>query len=106
MKRTGYLSVFASVLLLLASCGSKTENNDWQQKMKQAAELGTVQYTVQKVISNSDESWQLFGNRKILFSFKAIIKAGVDMEKFNPELVTISENKNQHTKSIQPVKLK
>lgn len=100
MKRTGYLSVFASVLLLLASCGSKTENNDWQQKMKQAAELGTVQYTVQKVISNSDESWQLFGNRKILFSFKAIIKAGVDMEKFNPELVTISENKNQHTKSI------
>lgn len=100
MKRTIYLSVFASVLLLLASCGNKTENNDWQQKMKQAAELGTVQYTVQKVISNSDESWQLFGNRKILFSFKAIIKAGVDMEKFNPELVSISENKNQHTKSI------
>ena len=100
MKRTIYLSVFASVLLLLASCSNKTENNDWQQKMKQAAELGTVQYTVQKVISNSDESWQLFGNRKILFSFKAIIKAGVDMEKFNPELVSISENKNQHTKSI------
>lgn len=100
MKRTFSLSVFASLLLLLASCGNKTENNDWQQKMKQAAELGTVQYTVQKVISNSDESWQLFGSRKVLFSFKAIIKAGVDMEKFNPELVSISENNNQHTKSI------
>ena len=100
MKKTWILSVFAALLFLLASCETKTENNDWQQKLKQAAELGTVQYTVQKVISNSDESWQLLGNRKVLFSFKAIIKAGIDMEKFNPELVSISENKNQKTKSI------
>ena len=100
MKKTWAISVFTALLFLLASCGTKTESNDWQQKLRQAAELGTVQYTVQKVISNSDESWQLLGNRKVLFSFKAIIKAGIDMEKFNPELVSISENKNQKTRSI------
>ena len=68
--------------------------------MKQAAELGTVQYTVQKVVSNNDESWKIFGDRKILFSFKAVIKAGIDMEKFDPKSVRVSENKRKGTKKV------
>lgn len=90
----------AAAVLLLAGCQRKDEEERWQQQMRQVAELGTVQYTVQKVVSNSDESWQMFGDRKILFSFKAVIKAGIDMEKFDAESVKISENRKDKSRSI------
>ncbi len=92
--------VLAAAVLLAASCAKKEEESQWQQRMRQAAELGTVQYTVQKVVSNNDESWKIFGDRKILFSFKAEIKAGIDMEKFDPQSVRVSENKRKGTKKI------
>ena len=90
-------------VLMLASCEKKAEESAWQQKLRQVAELGTVQYTVQKVVSNSDETWQIFGDRKILFSFRAVIKAGIDMDKFDAESVRISEDKKEKTKSISLV---
>lgn len=95
--------VMLVAVLMLASCEKKTEESAWQQKLRQVAELGTVQYTVQKVVSNSDETWQIFGDRKILFSFRAVIKAGIDMDKFDAESVRISEDKKEKTKSISLV---
>lgn len=89
--------------LLLSSCNREEKEDAWQQRIRQVSELGTVQYTVQKVVSNSDETWQIFGNRKILFSFKAIIKAGIDMDKFDAESVRISVDKKRKTKSISLV---
>ena len=89
--------------LLLSSCNREEKEDAWQQRIRQVSELGTVQYTVQKVVSNSDETWQIFGNRKILFSFKAIIKAGIDMDKFDAESVRISVDKKHKTKSISLV---
>ena len=86
--------------VLLSSCNRQEKESAWQQRIRQVSELGTVQYTVQKVVSNSDETWQIFGNRKILFSFKAVIKAGIDMDKFDAELVRISVDKKHKTKSI------
>ena len=95
--------VMLVAVLMLASCEKKAEESVWQQKLRQVAELGTVQYTVQKVVSNSDETWQIFGDRKILFSFRAVIKAGIDMDKFDAESVRISEDKKEKTKSISLV---
>lgn len=95
--------VMLVAVLMLASCEKKAEESAWQQKLRQVAELGTVQYTVQKVVSNSDETWQIFGDRKILFSFRAVIKAGIDMDKFDAESVRISEGKKEKTKSISLV---
>ena len=89
--------------LLLSSCNREEKEDAWQQRIRQVSELGTVQYTVQKVVSNSDETWQIFGNRKILFSFKAIIKAGIDMDKFDAESVRISVDKKHKNKSISLV---
>ena len=100
MKKTAIWPVLVFAAMLLVSCGKKEEESAWQQKIRQVAELGTVQYTVQKVVSNSDETWQIFGDRKILFSFKAVIKAGIDMDKFDAESVRISEDKKNKTKSI------
>ena len=89
--------------VLLSSCNREEKEDAWQQRIRQVSELGTVQYTVQKVVSNSDETWQIFGDRKILFSFKAVIKAGIDMDKFDAESVRISVDKKHKTKSISLV---
>ena len=89
--------------MLLSSCNRQEDESAWQQRIRQVSELGTVQYTVQKVVSNSDETWQIFGNRKILFSFKAVIKAGINMDKFDTESVRISVDKKHKTKSISLV---
>ena len=91
------------VAVLLSSCNKQETESAWQQRIRQVSELGTVQYTVQKVVSNSDETWQVFGDRKILFTFKAVIKAGIDMDKFDAESVRISVDKKHKTKSISLV---
>ena len=44
------IGMLVVAVLLVASCGKREEESQWQQKMRQVAELGTVQYTVQKVI--------------------------------------------------------
>ena len=99
-KKTVGWMVIVAVAMLLPSCKRETDESAWQQRIRQVSELGTVQYTVQKVVSNSDETWQIFGDRKILFSFKAVIKAGIDMDKFDTESVRISVDKKDKTKSI------
>lgn len=88
------------VTLLTVSCSKTDVGSGWLNKMKQAAELSTVQYTVQKVVSNNDESWRIFGDRKILFSFKAVIKAGIDMEKFDATKVRVVESRRDKKKKI------
>ena len=102
MKQSCFFKVrvLVAAVLLVASCGKREEESQWQQHLRQAAELGTVQYTVQKVVSNNDESWKIFGDRKILFSFKAVIKAGIDMEKFDAQKVRVVENKRTGAKKI------
>ncbi len=100
MKKRVIWALMVGAAMLAVACAKQPEENAWQKSMRQAAELGTVQYTVQKVVSNNDESWKIFGDRKILFSFKAVIKAGIDMEKFDARTVRISENKKAGTKKI------
>lgn len=100
MKKRVIWALMVGAAMLAAACTKQPEENAWQKSMRQAAELGTVQYTVQKVVSNNDESWKIFGDRKILFSFKAVIKAGIDMEKFDARTVRIYENKKAGTKKI------
>ena len=49
-------------------------------KIKEMSQLGTVEYTVTKVISASDnQTWFKVGDRKILFSCEGTIKAGIDL---------------------------
>ena len=51
-------------------------------KITSLTELGTVEYVVTKIVkANDDATWYKFGDRKILFSCKAILKAGIDLSK-------------------------
>jgi hypothetical protein len=76
------------MVLLLSCTGCKKEHQNIKYKIKKA-ELGTVEYTVRQIIRNSDESWKFFGDRKVLFSVKSTLKAGIDLDKLSEEDIEV-----------------
>ena len=77
--------------VLLASCNrSKSLAEEALAKIPSAAELGTVEYVITKLVKTSDTAFYKFGDRKIIFSCKATMKAGVDMMDFTKEDVKFS----------------
>lgn len=73
--------------LLVVSCGHSQEKLTRKsiQSLSELAELGTVEYTVKKIVKTDDAVWWKYGKRKIIFSCTAFIKAGIDMKDFSPE---------------------
>jgi hypothetical protein len=62
--------------------------------LQQTQELATVAYTYSKVVKASDnETWYKIGDRKILITCEARIKAGYDLSKIDPGYVDITQKK-------------
>ena len=62
------------------------------------SELATVEYTVTKIIkANDDKTWFKPGERKILMSCEAQIKAGIDMSAINEHSFIINGKNIQVT---------
>lgn len=80
----------------LTGCRHETEQSleSRLQSMAAVAELGTVEYTVKKVVKVKDSQWYSIGNRQILFQTTAYLKAGVKLDGFNADKVVVDENKN------------
>lgn len=98
MKQIVILCTF--LCLLLSSCQSKEDLLSKKiQKMASCAELGTVEYTVTKIIKASDDAWYKYGDRKILFTCTAFLKAGIDLNNISKDNVKI----NSFSKSIDVV---
>lgn len=58
----------------------------------ESAELGTVEYTVKKIIKANDlGEWYKVGDRKILFSVTAFLKAGIDLGGFTKDNISVDE---------------
>ena len=91
MKKGFFL--IATLCLALVACKPARDAESLIYKVKKA-ELGTVEYTVRQIIRNSDETWQLFGDRKVLFSCKATMKAGIDLQKVTEDDIQV------HDKSV------
>lgn len=77
--------VFLLVLMsfLWAGCRQAKEKNLPQTiaSLRQTGELVTVQYTLSKIIkANDNKTWYKIGNRKILMSCEAYVKAGVNLQ--------------------------
>lgn len=92
----------AVVAILLVSCSKEQApeislEKKLSQKLSEiteVAELGSVEYTVTKVVKASDdESWYKIGDRKILFKCTAYLKAGIDLKKFDASKIVINEEK-------------
>ncbi len=79
------------LLALMASCGPSQEELTRQrvQGLSKMAELGTVEYTVKKIIKTDDVVWWKWGKRKIIYTCKAFIKAGIDLKDFSASDVSV-----------------
>jgi hypothetical protein len=82
------------LLFFLIACSGKeaAEKKPDILSLREMSDLATVEYTVTKVIkANDNKTWFKFGDRKILMSCEAHIKAGIDMNALNKNSFTISE---------------
>lgn len=82
--------------LMLFSCGNKGEDKLPVTEIHHIQELGTLattEYTFGKIVQlNDDKDWYRFGDRKILLSVKAKVKAGVDLTRMNDRDVEVSDD--------------
>lgn len=78
MKSWLFLSL---ITLLLASCGDEKEVHETEiYEIRSIGTLSTTEYTLGKIIQWNDEGeWYKYGDRKILLSCKATVKAGVNL---------------------------
>lgn len=91
MKRTTTLSILVALIVLFSACDKQDSKQvQWQQTMRQAAELGTVEYTVKKIVKCKDNQKYTIGERQILFSSTAYLKAGVKLDNFSNENIVIN----------------
>lgn len=76
------------IIAVFACCACSSEQKrieDTFGKIEDVAQIGTVEYTITKLVVADDEAFYKIGVRKIIFSCKAIVKAGIDMADFTLE---------------------
>lgn len=91
--RKSVLTLIVASAILVSGCGKSLEDRAKEKfsTMTEMAEIGTVEYTISKIIKASDSKFYTIGDRKILFSCSATMKAGVDMTNFSAEQVVIKD---------------
>lgn len=69
--------------------------------LQELEELGTVEYTITKVVkANDSNTWFKIGERKILITCEAVVKAGIDLKQLNES--DISRNGKTITIHLPP----
>ena len=91
--------LIVSTIVLFSACGNSLEKTAQEKlgTLTEMAELGTVEYTITKIIKVSDNAFYTIGDRKILFSCAAIMKVGIDLKEFSPENVSINSKDKEIT---------
>ena len=86
----------------LYSCGPNLEDamRQQMQTLDGMSELGTVEYTITKIVKANDNAIYKVGERKILFSCTATMKAGIDLAEFNADDVVINNSEKSITLTL------
>lgn len=81
------------IAIIITSCSESLEDrmNKQMATMSEMSELGTVEYTISKIIKANDNAFYTIGDRKILFSCKATMKAGIDLAAFSPDSIQLDK---------------
>ncbi len=93
-------------LVTLQACG---DENSLQEanvyEVKNIGELATTEYTIGKIIKLEDQSeeWYKYGERRILISCKAKVKAGIDLNQIEEGDIMVVGQKI--TIKLPPVKI-
>lgn len=97
---------YIALVFLLSACELMPQSKEIVYDIREIGTLSTTEYTVAKVVKLDDEhgiweiwekwddirSWTKFGDRKILISCRAKIKAGIDLSKIRKEDIKINGN--------------
>ena len=91
MRKTGRIAALLAILLptlFLSGCATRESAEEKAAKeieaLSSVKELGLVEYRVRKIVKANDEGeWYKLGERKILFSCTAYLKAGIDLGTFS-----------------------
>ena len=89
--------------MVATGCGQRAQTRKDKailtiDKIKAEKQLGLVEYDVNKIVKGKDKAWYPFSGKSILCSCKAYLKAGIDLETFNPMTdVTVSEDESMIT---------
>ena len=91
---TAALALLGAALLALPGCAGRSVVEETVQREIEAItamkQLSLVEYRVSKIIKANDEGeWYKIGERKILLSCTAYLKAGIDLATFGPDDVDI-----------------
>lgn len=63
-------------------------------QLRELNELATVEYTVSKIVKASDDqTWYKVGDRKILMSCRATVRAGIDLTQLTPDAIRVDGKK-------------
>lgn len=89
-----YQPLFILTYLLLFSCQKKeNKENAVVQAMQQTGQLVTVEYSLSKMVKAADNhTWYKLGERRILISTEAIVKAGVNLQTITEDDIIIEED--------------
>ena len=109
MKRflhtVGTFSVLFLALLATAGCSRRNDVEEMVKREVQAIsemrQLGLVEYRVRKIVKADDEGeWYKIGDRKILLSCTAYLKAGLDLTSFDMDDVDVDRLAGRVTVSL------
>ena len=77
---------------MLIACNQKKNAEQEILSLKNLSGLATAEYVVTKIIkTNDNKDWYKIGDRKILMSCQATIKAGIDFSKITSEDIDIED---------------
>lgn len=101
----GYIFLVGICLLGTGGCGkSPAEQKQSILALREMSDLVTVEYVVTKIIkANDNQTWYKAGDRKILMSCRASIKAGIDLSAIQAENINL--NSEQITLQIPAAKI-
>lgn len=85
-------SFFTLILILVGCKPSGPSPSGIVTAMQQMQELATAEYVITKVVKASDDqTWYKIGDRKILITCEAKVKAGIDFSAMDTRYVSVKE---------------
>ena len=109
LHTAGTFFVLLLTALMLPACTERVPEDTTEREIEaisQMQELSLVEYRVRKIVKADDEGeWYKIGDRKILLSCTAYLKAGIDLSGFSAENVDINRLDGSVTVTVPHAKL-
>lgn len=82
---------YAMLMAIPVSCVNREKPVDRVLQIKEISDLATTEFNVTKIVKASDDkTWYKIGDRKILISVEADLKAGIDLSQLKAEDISIN----------------